>query len=135
MADYKIVDGEKLDQDLTSVANAIRDKSGTTGTLPFPAGFVSAISSISNVATVTINNGGNLHNSPVIYLDENGVRQRVSPGQTKTVQTLGGILIYPYIGTEDMTIESDCDLPEQFDHDDVYWFGAIPDGAYIEFDI
>jgi len=54
MAVDKLVDSTQLDADLTSVANAIRTKGGTSGQLAFPAGFVQAIGDIStgdNVAT------------------------------------------------------------------------------------
>ena len=43
MAVDKLVDSTQLDADLTSVANAIRTKGGTSASLAFPAGFVSAI--------------------------------------------------------------------------------------------
>lgn len=43
----KLVDSTQLDADLTSVANAIRAKSGSSGSLAFPAGFVSEIGNIS----------------------------------------------------------------------------------------
>lgn len=43
----KLVDSTQLDTDLTSVANAIRTKGGTSGQLAFPDGFVSAIQAIS----------------------------------------------------------------------------------------
>lgn len=46
MALDKLVDSAALDSDLTSVANAIRAKGGTSGTLAFPAGFVSAVEAI-----------------------------------------------------------------------------------------
>jgi hypothetical protein len=46
MAVDKLVDSSQLDSDLTSVANAIRAKSGGSGQLAFPAGFVSEIQSI-----------------------------------------------------------------------------------------
>lgn len=46
MAVDKFVDSTQLDADLTSVANAIRTKGGTSAQLAFPAGFVSAIQSI-----------------------------------------------------------------------------------------
>ena len=46
MALDKLVDSTQLDSDLTSVANAIRAKSGGSGQLAFPAGFVSEIQSI-----------------------------------------------------------------------------------------
>lgn len=46
MALDKLVDSTQLDADLTSVANAIRTKGGTSAQLAFPAGFVSAIDAI-----------------------------------------------------------------------------------------
>lgn len=46
MAVDKLVDSAQLDSDLTSVANAIRTKGGTSAQLAFPAGFVSAIGDI-----------------------------------------------------------------------------------------
>lgn len=42
----KLVDSTQLDSDLTSVANAIRAKSGGSAQLAFPAGFVSEIGNI-----------------------------------------------------------------------------------------
>lgn len=42
----KLVDSAQLDADLTSVADAIREKSGTSAALTFPAGFVSAVGAI-----------------------------------------------------------------------------------------
>ncbi len=47
MAVDKLVDSTQLDSDLTSVANAIRTKGGTSALLAFPADFVSAINAIS----------------------------------------------------------------------------------------
>lgn len=46
MAYDKVIDSLKLDADLTSVADAIRTKSGTKGELDFPDGFVSAVEEI-----------------------------------------------------------------------------------------
>ena len=46
MAVDKLVDSTQLDSDLTSVANAIRAKSGGSNQLAFPAGFVSEIQAI-----------------------------------------------------------------------------------------
>lgn len=46
MAVDNLVDSAQLDADLTSVANAIRTKGGTSGQLAFPAEFVSAIEAI-----------------------------------------------------------------------------------------
>ena len=47
MAVDKLVDSKQLDADLTSVADAIREKGGTSERLAFPSGFVSAIGNIS----------------------------------------------------------------------------------------
>jgi hypothetical protein len=60
MAVDKLVDSTQLDADLTSVANAIRTKGGTSAQLAFPAGFVSAINDISG-------GGGGAHNLPSAY--------------------------------------------------------------------
>ena len=46
MSADKLVDSTQLDADLTSVANAIRTKGGTSAALAFPADFVSAIAAI-----------------------------------------------------------------------------------------
>lgn len=46
MAADKLVDSTQLDADLTSVANAIRTKGGTSAQMAFPAGFVSAVQAI-----------------------------------------------------------------------------------------
>ena len=46
MAIDKSIDSAQLDADLTSVANAIRTKGGTSAPLAFPADFVSAIEDI-----------------------------------------------------------------------------------------
>lgn len=47
MALDKAIDSAVLDSGLTSVANAIRNKGGTSEVLEFPAGFVSAVNAIS----------------------------------------------------------------------------------------
>ena len=52
MALDKLVDSTQLNADLTSVANAIRAKGGTSGQLAFPAGFVSAISGIEDALPI-----------------------------------------------------------------------------------
>lgn len=49
----KAVDSTQLDADLTSVANAIRTKGGTSAQLAFPSGFVSAIDAIPTGAQIT----------------------------------------------------------------------------------
>lgn len=52
MAVDKLVDSTQLDADLTSVANAIRTKGGTSASLAFPADFVSAIGAIPSGSTM-----------------------------------------------------------------------------------
>ena len=54
MAVDKLVDSTQLDSDLTSVANAIRTKGGTSAQLAFPAGFVQAIGDIQTGGTDTL---------------------------------------------------------------------------------
>lgn len=53
MAVDKLVDSTQLDADLTSVANAIRTKGGTSAQMAFPAGFVSAVQAIPTGITPT----------------------------------------------------------------------------------
>ena len=53
MAVDKLVDSTQLDADLTSVANAIRTKGGTSAQLAFPSGFVSAVQAIPTGITPT----------------------------------------------------------------------------------
>ena len=54
MALDKLVDSTQLDSGLTSVANAIRAKSGGSSQLAFPAGFVSAVQAIPTGTGYTI---------------------------------------------------------------------------------
>lgn len=54
MAVDKLVDSTQLNADLTSVANAIRTKGGTSADLAFPSGFVSAVQAIPAGGTPTI---------------------------------------------------------------------------------
>lgn len=72
MANWKKVDADKLDADLTSVADAIRERTGTTEELDFPGGFVSAVENIQDYrglfdgssTEITVPNGiTNLRNS------------------------------------------------------------------------
>lgn len=53
MAVDKLVDSTQLDADLTSIANAIRTKGGTSSQLSFPSGFVSAVNAIPTGVTPT----------------------------------------------------------------------------------
>ena len=65
MALDKLVDSAQLDSDLGDVADAIRAKSGGSGQLAFPAGFISEIGSIETgggggIETVTISDSGSV---------------------------------------------------------------------------
>lgn len=53
MAVDKLVDSNQLDANLTSVANAIRAKGGTSAQMAFPTGFVSAVQAIPTGTTPT----------------------------------------------------------------------------------
>lgn len=57
MSINKIVNSTRLDQDLESVANAIRTKGGTSAELEFPSGFVSAVQAIPSGGGTTITDG------------------------------------------------------------------------------
>lgn len=46
MPNYKVVNADQLDTDLTTVSDAIQAKAGTSEKLVFPDGFISAISEI-----------------------------------------------------------------------------------------
>ena len=46
MADYRVVDAEQLENDLTVVADAIREKGGTSEQLEFPNGMADAVRAI-----------------------------------------------------------------------------------------
>ena len=64
MAIDKLVDSSQLDSDLTSVANAIREKGGTSDYLDFPSGFVTAINKIQSYSDPD--------NGDVVFVDYNG---------------------------------------------------------------
>lgn len=64
MPTYKMVDTDQLEADLTTVADKIRTKGGTSGKMTFPAGFAEAVESISTgvevlkaSGTFTLQNG------------------------------------------------------------------------------
>lgn len=48
MPNYKVVNSDQLDSDITVVADAIREKSGTSGKMAFPNGMADAVRSISS---------------------------------------------------------------------------------------
>ena len=68
MAVDKLVDSSQLDLDLTSVANAIRAKSGGSSVLLFPAGFVSEIQNIPSGGGSDVSDYiGNTFTTPITY--------------------------------------------------------------------
>lgn len=69
MAVDKLVDSTQLDAGLTSVANAIRTKGGTSADLAFPAGFVSAVEAIP-----TGGGGEEAPENDVVFWDYDGTR-------------------------------------------------------------
>ena len=81
MAVDKLVDSTQLDSDLTSVANAIRTKGGTSASLAFPADFVSAI------AAIPTGGGGDAIIRQIVALGTNGLRY-ASIGETAFFESL-----------------------------------------------
>lgn len=63
MAVDKLIDSAQLDSNLTTIANAILTKSGGSGQLAFPNGFISELQSISSGETVYISSTGLLYTS------------------------------------------------------------------------
>lgn len=83
MAVDKLVDSSQLNTDLTSIANAIRAKTGGSGQLAFPSGFVSEIGNIPS--------GGGGHNLPSGYTEyeyiEGTGTQYINTGYIPTADT------------------------------------------------
>lgn len=106
----KLVDSTQLDSDLTSIANAIRDKSGGSSQLAFPSGFVSEIG---NIPT-----GGNVPNevpdgyTQLKYLESSGtqyINTGVAPALEIKLQVQGFYLngngsYYPIAGSNNPQI-------------------------------
>ena len=92
MAVDKLVDSSQLNSDLTSVANAIRTKGGTSAALSFPAGFVAAIGDIPT--------GGS---SPLVSGTFTGSASEKGSAKSITIPYTGSgypvsVLIYPTEG-------------------------------------
>ena len=73
MALDKLVDSAALDANLTSVANAIRAKSGSSGPMAFPAGFVAAVEAIPKKETVTWHQDSEAVRNYLAAVDYSGV--------------------------------------------------------------
>ena len=89
MADYKMVDTTKLESDLTAIADAIREKSGSTDTLAFPEGFTEGIASISAAAAkeaeITITLASSKNTLEYWYVDNGVLKTMKIPYNTPTV--------------------------------------------------
>lgn len=92
MANYQVVDADRLDENLTSVADAIREKSGTTDELEFPDEFAAAILAIDGdapsakigyITSNTLRVGENLLQDNMVILGE-GWTGNLSDGFTHT---------------------------------------------------
>lgn len=68
MANYKVVDADQLDADLTSVADAIREKTGGAEALSFPDGMVAQLKMIPDLIVNTV--AGN----PITLSDSSNMR-------------------------------------------------------------
>lgn len=80
----KIVDGTALDNNLTSVANAIRTKGGTSGSLSFPSGFVSAINALGGGGGASFKKVGSI--TGMEWLSSGGTRPRYNYNGPSSVQ-------------------------------------------------
>lgn len=85
MAVDKLVDSTQLDSDLTSVANAIRAKSGGSSQLAFPAGFVSEIQAIPS-------GGGELQYSQSVIIPSQEYGRSANGGCPKAFEYFYSIL-------------------------------------------
>lgn len=97
-------------EELTAVADAIREKTGESGSLIYPSGFVSAIEGISGSSTIhlTINNDAGFITTGY-YTGESGVSQMSFEVDTETSQV--NAEIDPVVNSMlVLTIMADTDL-------------------------
>ncbi len=87
MAIDKAVDSTQLDADLTSIANAIRTKGGTSASLAFPADFLTAIAAIPA-------GGGGVHTGTITP-----TARTTTMTMDIGISTLNGLLIVPTSAT------------------------------------
>ena len=96
MADYLTTDTE-----LTTVADAIRTKGGTSAALEWPSGFAQAIADIPSgggveTATVSLYSVGNFAPSHIYYTDEDMTVQHTTDGSVIGTQMPIGSIVYCY---------------------------------------
>lgn len=72
MPNYKVIDADKLDTDLSTIANAIRENNSSTEALEFPQGFVDGVNDISEdyLASVCNLNVTEIINSKITQIPE-----------------------------------------------------------------
>ena len=93
MPNYKVVNADQLDTDLTSVSNAIRAKAGTTDAMAFPNGMVAAVNGISTpkeeqAKSITVTANGTQTVSPDSGKVLSGVTVNVNvPSTSPVLQT------------------------------------------------
>lgn len=98
MAVDKLVDSTQIDADLTSIANAIRTKGGTSGSLAFPSGFVSAVQAIPTGITpagtkqISIAQNGTTTEDVAAYANAE-ITVNVQGGGGSSIQLLGTITV------------------------------------------
>lgn len=110
MALDKVIDSAVLDADLLAVADAIREKGGTSEQLVFPEGFVSAVEAISA--------SGGYHEKfyeTDFVVEEtftaNGVICTVSTGLSDTCVTVGNELVLAVFTCEPLTTPTENWVP------------------------
>ena len=124
MAVDKLVDSTQLDSDLTSVANAIRTKGGTSGQLAFPAGFVSAVNDIQTggveVEALTVTQSG-IYTAPSdkayspVTVDIPYPSSRVIEKDVNFYD-YNAKLLYSYTAQEIQAMNAETDLPPNPTH-------------------
>ena len=115
MAVDKLVNSTQLNADLTSVANAIRAKGGTSASLAFPAGFVSAIGDIPTGGGVTVSplsvtaNGtytapsGEAYSPVTVNVSGGGGQPSASPKAVNFID-YDGTVLYSYSESDALTL-------------------------------
>ena len=124
MAVDKLVDSTQLNADLTSVANAIRAKGGTSASLAFPGGFVDAIGDIETGGGVTVSplsvtaNGtytapsGEAYSPVTVNVSGGGDTTPVSPKAVNFID-YDGTVLYSYSESDALAL---TDLPANPSH-------------------
>ena len=153
MAVDKLVDSTQLDTDLTSVANAIRTKGGTSAQLAFPSEFVAAINAISStceaisvVDTPDVHGGTIRTITAVDISDTTAVAADVADGKyfytANGVKTVGtgsgsgtGTASISVVYKAKKTIYSDSSISDIKENLEVRLHTAsLPDGAVLRSD-